>query len=222
MNKVITLLFVFLILVLTACGPSAPTSEAVEAEQAPSQMPEMVEPTQAPALVPTNTAEPTAIPPTPTEEPVIEPAATVSSAALQEGLPSIGELLWSVDINISTAENIGQFAGGLLSRAFFTLMEDGPFTVFAPAEVLPQGTFTPDQFSDAAMTHIVPGMYLEADLIALDGQSISTVVEGKNINITVKEGVVYLNDIAMILKADILARNGVIHVIDKFLLPPAE
>jgi len=48
------------------------------------------------------------------------------------------------------------------------------------------------------------------------------VVEGKNINITVKEGVVYLNDIAMILKADILARNGVIYVIDKFLLPPAE
>jgi uncharacterized surface protein with fasciclin (FAS1) repeats len=70
--------------------------------------------------------------------------------------------------------------------------------------------------------HIVPGMYLEADLVALDGQSIATLVEGKNINISVEDGIVYLNDVAMVIKADILARNGVIHVIDKFLLPPAE
>lgn len=56
----------------------------------------------------------------------------------------------------------------------------------------------------------------------MDGQSLTSSVEGKNIAITVKDGVVYLNGSAVILKADILARNGVIHVIDQFLMPPGE
>jgi uncharacterized surface protein with fasciclin (FAS1) repeats len=223
MNKIVIPLFVFLILILAACGPAASPPEVVE----PTQTPEVVvEPTAEPTGAPTNTPEPTAIPPTPTEEPAADPTATVSSAPA-EGLPDIGDLLWSPDLGISTVENIGQFAQELLMTAWlFEFHEDGPFTVFAPAykfEDIPASLMaSAEQWKEALSSHIVPGVYLEADLIALDGQSITTLVEGKTIDITVKDGIVYLNDIAMIIQADILARNGVIHVIDKFLLPPIE
>lgn len=113
-------------------------------------------------------------------------------------------------------------AGGLL----WELEEVGPFTIFAPTYEftdIPEGTFTsPDQFLAALKTHIVPGLYLAADLLTMDGQSLTTLSDGGSIQITVKDGVVYLNDLAAITKADTLAQNGVIHVIDKFLMPPAE
>jgi len=115
---------------------------------------------------------------------------------------------------------------GMAVEPTTSLLEIGPFTVFAPAykyEDIPQGTFaTPKDFIDALRSHIVPGSYLQADLLSMDGQSIPTILEGKNINITVKDGTVYINDVAMLTQPDILAQNGVVHVIDQFLLPAGE
>jgi uncharacterized surface protein with fasciclin (FAS1) repeats len=232
MRKIVIPLLVFFILILAACSPSATaTPEAVEPTQAPTQTPEMVdEPTAEPTKAPTNTAEPTAVPPTPTEEPPSEPEVFISSGVTQEELadkPWLGEILaLNADyLKAATDKDINQFSLELRASGLsFPLIEDGPFTVFAPVyklEDVPEG-LGGAQFIDALRYHIVPGLYLEADLLALDGQSLATLAEGKNINITVKDGVVYLNDVAMVVQADILARNGVSHVIDKFLLPPTE
>lgn len=97
------------------------------------------------------------------------------------------------------------------------LLDEGPFTVIAPVyefEDLP--VYSRDQFRKALESHIVRGWYFEEELIAMDGQSIPTLAEGVTIYITGKDGVVYLNDVAMLIQADILARNGVIHVIENF------
>jgi uncharacterized surface protein with fasciclin (FAS1) repeats len=222
MNRIFISLFVFLILILAACGQAASTPEVVEPAQAPTQTPEVVvEPTTEPTPTPEVVLEPT---PMPTEEPTADPTATASSAPAEEDL---ADKMWIFDI-LGSDESIKQFHDDLEGTGRFVRLEGaGPYTVFAPiykSEDIPEGTIT--FFGQPPMGaleyHIVPGMYLEADLVALDGQSIATLVEGKNINISVEDGIVYLNDVAMVIKADILARNGVIHVIDKFLLPPAE
>jgi len=219
MNKVLIFLVLVMSLILSACGEATPAPVVEVATQAalPTQE-EEVQPTEAPTQAPTNTPAPTAIPPTPTTEPTEEPTATTAYIP-DANLPSLGDLLFSPDA-ISEAENIGQFAGTLVLTKFMILFQDdGPFTVFAPLNGF---ATTGEGFKEAAEAHVVPGLYRQVDLLAMDGQSLITSVEGKSIAVTVKDGVVYLNDLAVITKADILARNGVIHVIDQFLLPPAE
>jgi hypothetical protein len=217
MKKIIVVLVLFS-LVLSACSPTAPAPATTEAAQAPlPTQEEAAQPKAAPTQAPTETSAPTPLPPTPTTEPTEEPTATAAYTP-DANLPSLGDLLFSPNA-ISGAENIGQFAGELAQTRFLILFQDdGPFTVFTPLN----GFATGEGFKEAVEAHVVPGLYRQADLLAMDGQSLTTSVEGKTIAITVKDGVVYLNGLAVILKADILARNGVIHVIDQFLLPPGE
>ena len=47
-------------------------------------------------------------------------------------------------------------------------------------------------------------------------------VEGSRIAIAVRDGKVYLNDTAQVIATDVMASNGVIHVIDQVILPPSE
>jgi transforming growth factor-beta-induced protein len=112
-----------------------------------------------------------------------------------------------------------------------TLKGEGPFTVFAPTDeafaALPEGTIEALLADIPALTnvllyHVVPGKVMAADVVALDGQMVQTALEGKEIKITVKDGNVYLNDEVMVIITDIETLNGVIHVIDAVLLPPAE
>ncbi|MBV5332462.1 fasciclin domain-containing protein [bacterium] len=65
--------------------------------------------------------------------------------------------------------------------------------------------------------HVVPGTYTAADL--KDGQKLKT-VEGQDLTVSVKDGVVKVND-ATVEATDITASNGVVHVINKVLVPPA-
>lgn len=224
MNKVLILLLVFLSLIVSACGQAtlAPVVEVATQAPLPTQE-EVVQPTEVPTKAPTNTPAPTPIPPTPTEEPKEETSVFVSSGVKPEDLvdkDTVMEIL-SQDMSVRQFSN-ELMAGSLL----WELEEDGPFTIFAPTyefSDIPEGTFTaPDQFKSALVLHIVPGLYLAADLLTLDGQSLPTLSDGGRIQVTVKDGIVYLNNLAVISKADILARNGVIHVIDQFLLPPGE
>ena len=55
--------------------------------------------------------------------------------------------------------------------------------------------------------------------IALDGQSVAT-INGAEIAISVVDGAVVINGSATVIQADVLASNGVIHVIDAVILPP--
>ena len=108
-----------------------------------------------------------------------------------------------------------------------TLKGAGPFTVFAPTDEafkkLPAGTVEallkdPAKLKDILLYHVVAGKVMAADAAKLN--SADTVL-GKPITIKVVDGKVMIND-ATVAAADVAASNGVIHVIDTVLLPPAE
>jgi transforming growth factor-beta-induced protein len=111
-----------------------------------------------------------------------------------------------------------------------TLKSEGPFTVFAPTDdafaKLPAGTVEDllkpenlETLTNILLYHVVPGKVMAADVVQLDGQMVNTVLEGQQIKIAVKDGMVYLNDTVQVIITDIETSNGVIHVIDSVLLP---
>ena len=106
-----------------------------------------------------------------------------------------------------------------------TLKSDGPFTVFAPTDeafaALPEGTVeslllpeNKDQLIAILTYHVVPGKVMSTDLS--DDMTAAT-VQGGEITIDLDNGVM-VND-ANVVTADISTSNGVIHVIDKVILP---
>ncbi|WP_417449967.1 fasciclin domain-containing protein [Kordiimonas sp.] len=137
----------------------------------------------------------------------------------------------SADI-VDTAVEAGSFntlvaavkAAGLVD----TLKSDGPFTVFAPTDAafaaLPAGTvetlLKPENKAKlvAILTyHVVPGKVMSADLA---GKKLSaTTVQGSDVQVDATMGGVKVGD-ANVVKADIATSNGVIHVIDKVIMPP--
>jgi uncharacterized surface protein with fasciclin (FAS1) repeats len=219
MHRIRFFLIVGLILVLTACGQAASTPQEADPVLAPTQTPETeVEPSPEPTQTMEVVLEPTT---TPTTEPTPEPTAITSNAPSEEELADKDYIT-----NVLMADkNLEQFAGELmLGGLFFELDGSYPYTIFAPpfkVEDKPAG-LSEDAFKEALKAHLVPGLYVEADLMAMDGQSLDTLSEGNPINISVKDGVVYLNDVAMVTDPDILARNGIIHKIDKFMLQSTE
>lgn len=112
-----------------------------------------------------------------------------------------------------------------------TLKGPGPFTVFAPTnaafEALPAGTVESlllpenrDQLVSILTYHVVPGAVTSDQVI---GQRLNVAtVQGKTVHVDGTQrkygAAVRVND-ANVTQADILASNGVIHVIDKVLLP---
>ncbi|MGB8621894.1 MAG: fasciclin domain-containing protein [Paracoccaceae bacterium] len=107
-----------------------------------------------------------------------------------------------------------------------TLKGPGPFTVFAPTNAafakLPAGTvedlLKPEnkgQLVKVLTYHVVPGA-VTADQLAGKKMNVAT-VEGQSVRVDATNGVKVNN--ANVIKADIMASNGVIHVIDTVLLP---
>jgi uncharacterized surface protein with fasciclin (FAS1) repeats len=107
-----------------------------------------------------------------------------------------------------------------------TLKGAGPFTVFAPTDAafakLPNGTvedlLKPENKGKLVKIltyHVVPGKVLAADVVKLTK---AKTVEGSEAKITAKKGKVMIDN-ASVVKTDILASNGVIHVIDAVILP---
>jgi uncharacterized surface protein with fasciclin (FAS1) repeats len=106
-----------------------------------------------------------------------------------------------------------------------TLSGKGPFTVFAPTDAafakLPAGTvdtlLKPEnkkKLQSILLYHVVAGKVLSTDLKSGPVKTL----EGGDITVDLSGGTVKVND-ATVIKADILASNGVIHVIDTVLLP---
>ena len=108
-----------------------------------------------------------------------------------------------------------------------TLQGDGPFTVFAPtddafaAAGIDLAALDTDEgkatLSDILLYHVVSGSVASS---ALTDGMIATAVNGDDLTFTVGEGVM-VNDANVIL-ADVEASNGIVHVIDKVLMPPAD
>jgi uncharacterized surface protein with fasciclin (FAS1) repeats len=171
-----------------------------------------------PAPSGTDTKAPMAAQPTPsgtdTKAPMApmnaQPAPSGTIVEVAAGNPSFSTLVTAVK------------AAGLAE----TLSGKGPFTVFAPTNeafaALPKGTLekllkpeNQDLLKKVLTYHVVSG-----DLMAKDLQSgkVAT-VEGRLVAVQVGHGTVKVND-AKVIKADVDAKNGVIHVIDRVLLPP--
>lgn len=115
-----------------------------------------------------------------------------------------------------------------LAELVDALSNAGPFTVFAPTNAafdkLPKGTLEdlmkPEnkaKLQDILQYHVFVGS-LSTDLMP-DGQSLNE-VNGANITISKKDGKVVINNSVTVV-ASIPAANGIIHVIDGVLLPPA-
>ncbi len=107
-----------------------------------------------------------------------------------------------------------------------TLKGEGPFTVFAPTDEafkkVPKETLEAllkDKKALASVLtyHVVPGKVMAADVVKLES---AKTVQGQTVKIVVKDGKVTING-ANVVKTDIVCKNGVIHVIDAVLLPPA-
>ena len=108
-----------------------------------------------------------------------------------------------------------------------TLSGEGPFTVFAPtddafialAEALtlaPEDLLALPELADILLYHVVGATALSTDLS--DGQLVST-LNGADVTVTINEAGIFIND-AQVIVADLVATNGVVHVIDAVLTPP--
>ena len=129
---------------------------------------------------------------------------------------------------VETAVNAGSFntlvaavkAAGLVE----TLSGAGPFTVFAPTDEafaqIPEEKLTALLADKEALTalltyHVVAGKIMAADVVKL---STAKTVNGKSVEIKVMDGKVMI-DGAEVISTDIETTNGVIHVINKVILP---
>ncbi len=108
-----------------------------------------------------------------------------------------------------------------------TLSEGDSLTVFAPTddaigalvetlEITAEDLLALPNLAEILTYHVVGAVALSTDLS--DGQEIPT-LQGADVNITINSDTVMVND-AMVIVADLIADNGVVHVIDAVLLPP--
>lgn len=166
--------------------------------------------------------------------------AGLADGSIQTGVDFVsGELLGSIaDIVVASATGDAPEFTVLLAAVEAaglteTLAGEGPFTVFAPTDaafvaalealgVTAEELLADTELLTAVLTyHVVPGYVTAADVVGMGSGPVTT-VNGADIEVTVGEdGSVMVNN-ANVVAVDVLASNGVIHVIDAVLLPPAE
>jgi uncharacterized surface protein with fasciclin (FAS1) repeats len=107
-----------------------------------------------------------------------------------------------------------------------TLSGEGPFTVFAPTDdafaAVPEETLNALLADKAGLTkvltyHVASGKYMAEDVVSMDG---ITTLEGNMLDVEVTNEGVFVAG-AKVIQTDIQCSNGVIHVIDTVLIPPA-
>jgi uncharacterized surface protein with fasciclin (FAS1) repeats len=150
-----------------------------------------------------------------------------STASAKGGAPAS-----AMDI-VETAQGAGSFktlvAAVTAADLVDALKGAGPFTVFAPTDAafakLPAGTvenlLKPEnkaQLQAVLKYHVVASKVPAADVVNLTS---ADTLEGSPVKISVRDGVVNINQ-SKVIQADVMASNGVIHVIDAVLLPSAK
>jgi uncharacterized surface protein with fasciclin (FAS1) repeats len=131
---------------------------------------------------------------------------------------------------VQTAVGAGQFTtlASLLDKAGLvdTLAGGGPFTVFAPTDAafakVPEATLDalaadPAKLKSVLLYHVVSGRAVAADVVKI---SSAKTLQGNSVAIKVVDGSVFV-DGAKVTTPDVMASNGVIHVIDSVLIPKA-
>jgi uncharacterized surface protein with fasciclin (FAS1) repeats len=155
---------------------------------------------------------------------VVTPLLLVTSLAANAG--SYGKKKDIVDIAASNSDFSTLVAAVKAAGLVDTLKSNGPFTVFAPTNAafakLPAGTVesllepeNKDKLISILTYHVVPGKVYAKQVLSL---SDATTVEGSKIAINTANGKVMIDN-AEVVKTDIKAKNGVIHVIDSVILP---
>jgi len=154
---------------------------------------------------------------------------TVSACGSEEesSTPAIEETVTNTIVDVASAtEGFSTLVAALSAAELVeTLSGEGPFTVFAPTDdafaALPAGVLDALLLPENKATlvkiltyHVVSGMVMAADVT--DGD-VAT-VEGQTIKLATKDGVTVNG--AKVVQADVMADNGVIHVIDAVILPP--
>ncbi len=144
-------------------------------------------------------------------------AQTMANRAVQAG----GDI---VDVAVA-AGSFNTLAAALQAAGLVeTLKGTGPFTVFAPTDEafakLPEGTVEAllkdkEKLTAILTYHVVAGRVTSGQVVKMDA---AQTVNGKSVTIRVKDGKVMIDD-ATVIKADVEATNGVIHVIDRVILP---
>jgi uncharacterized surface protein with fasciclin (FAS1) repeats len=192
MNRHIALLVPALAIAIAACSSTASPSAAPTDASMPSV---------APTTAPSDSAAPSA-----------------SAAAMAKDIVETATEAESFSTLLTAAK-----AAGLVE----TLQGKGPYTVFAPTDeafaALPAGTLEglladKEALKAVLLYHVVSGAVTADQVVGLTS---ADSVEGSPVAISVKDGMVYLNDSAKVVTPDVMASNGVIHVIDQVLLPPA-
>lgn len=202
---------------LAACAqpPAVPPTAvpATEATEAPVETA-----TAAPTEEPTATVEATT-------EATEEPAEAIATPEADNGAgatddPSIAGVV-SRNARFTTLARALETAG-----LVETLQGDVTFTVFAPTdeafaqlnrETLDALFDDPETLEEILIYHVIEGETLAAEVVGAD--EIIT-VRGDIITVTVEDETVTLNDSAEVIETDIIASNGIIHIIDNILLPP--
>ncbi len=142
-------------------------------------------------------------------------------------LTSFAQIPTVVDVIVNSADHDTLEAAVVAAGLADDLSGTGPFTVFAPTDAafanLPAGTIEAllsdptGSLTNILLYHVVGSQALSTDLS--DGQIIAT-LQGQTVEVTINAEGVFIND-AQVIVADITATNGVVHVIDAVLLPPA-
>lgn len=126
----------------------------------------------------------------------------------------------------SGAENFKTLVAAVKAAGLVeTLQGEGPFTVFAPSDEafakLPAGTVEDllkaenrEKLVAILKYHVLPGKVLAADVKTMEART----AQGQSVKLKVTDAGVTV-DKAKVVKTDLLAQNGVIHVIDSVLLP---
>jgi len=146
----------------------------------------------------------------------------ISLAALM-AVTSISHAADIVDTAISASQFNTLVTALKAANLVDTLKQKGPYTVFAPTDAafakLPAGALDAflkdkDKLSAVLTYHVVPGKVMAADV---KPGAVKT-VQGQSLTVSTKGGAVMVDD-AKVIKTDIAASNGVIHVVDTVLMP---
>ncbi len=153
--------------------------------------------------------------------------ALVLAACAPDATPEALQPQTIVDVAVADGRFTTLVAALQAANLVETLSGVGPFTVFAPTDdafaKLPAGTVDAlladiPALTDILLYHVVPGELLADDVVLLDK---AETLLGENVMIKVQDGNVFIND-SLVVITNIVADNGVIHVIDTVLQTPGK
>ena len=127
----------------------------------------------------------------------------------------------------SSSPQFSTLASLLKKAGLVSALKSGNYTVFAPTNAafakLPKSTLAavgkdPALLKKVLTYHVVKGKAPASTVVTLNGKSVKT-LEGQGVKVSVRGGKVFLNGSTQVTKTDVMASNGVIHVINRVLIP---